>query len=96
MIKYDYSSKKECKDSDYKEHRIINTSKNLRSKRVDIVSIKMNKESSMLYRNRRVNSPNDAYELVKEFLEDSDREQLIVCSLDTQIYQLKRKGCYIN
>ncbi|MDT8716235.1 hypothetical protein IAI10_06165 [Clostridium sp. 19966] len=38
MIKYDY--------------RIKNTSKNLGSKRVDIVSIKMIKESSMFYRNR--------------------------------------------
>ncbi|MDT8716242.1 DNA repair protein RadC [Clostridium sp. 19966] len=44
----------------------------------------MIKESSILYRNRRVNSPNDAYELVKEFLEGTDREQLIVCSLDTK------------
>nr|WP_315672420.1 JAB domain-containing protein [Clostridium sp. 19966] len=84
MIKYDYSTKKEGKNSASKEHRINNVSKNLSSKRVDIVSIKMIKESSICYRNRRVNSPNDAYELVKEFLEGSDREQLIVCSLDTK------------
>ncbi|MDT8716228.1 JAB domain-containing protein [Clostridium sp. 19966] len=84
MLKYDYSTKKESKNNASKEHRIINTSKNLRSKRVDIVSIKMIKEASMLYRNRMVNSPNDAYKLVKKFLEGSDREQLIVCSLDTK------------
>jgi hypothetical protein len=54
------------------------------AKRVDIVSIKMVKESSILYKNRKISSPNDAYILFKEFLENSDREVLIVCSLDTK------------
>lgn len=58
--------------------------KSTSAKRVDIVSIKMVKEASILYKNRRVSSPNDAYELIKEFLECADREQLILCSLDTK------------
>lgn len=54
------------------------------SKRVNIVSIKMIKESSILYKYRKISSPDDAFELIKTFLEDSDREQLIVCCLDTK------------
>jgi DNA repair protein RadC len=54
------------------------------AKRVDIVSIRMVKEGSLLYKNRNITSPNDAYNLIKEFLESSDREQLIVCCLDTK------------
>lgn len=54
------------------------------AKRVDIISIKMVKESSILYKNRKITSPKDAYELIREFLENADREHLIVCSLDTK------------
>lgn len=58
--------------------------KNIPGKRVDIISIKMVKESSILYKNRKVTSPNDAYNLIKDFIECADREELIVCSLDTK------------
>ena len=54
------------------------------SKRVDIVSIKMIKEKSIKYETRRISTPNDAQCLFRRFLEDSDREQLIVVSLDTK------------
>lgn len=54
------------------------------SKRVDIVSIKMIRESSILYKDRKVGSSNDAYNLLKEMLEYADREYLIVCCLDTK------------
>ncbi|EEH99604.2 MAG: DNA repair protein RadC [Clostridium sp.] len=57
-------------------------SKVLNRKRVDIVSIKMVKESSFLYENRRVNSSVDAIELFKRFLNESDREQFLVCCMD--------------
>ena len=52
------------------------------AKRVDIVSLKMVKESSILYGNRKVSSPNDAKELVKVFLEDCDREKFLVAYLN--------------
>lgn len=37
------------------------------SKRVDIVSIKLVKESSVLYETRTISSPYDAYKLIKTF-----------------------------
>lgn len=54
------------------------------SKRVEIVKIKLVRESSFLYGKRRLNNPVDAYELGKFFMEESDREQLVVCCLDTK------------
>lgn len=58
--------------------------KQLKSKRVDIVSIKMIKESSFLYQNRRISSPKDVVELLRGFLEGADREQFITCCMDTK------------
>jgi DNA repair protein RadC len=58
--------------------------KNYNSKRVNIVTIKMIKENSILYKNRQISSPQEAVNLVRDFLENSDREQLIVCCLDTK------------
>lgn len=55
-----------------------------KSKRVDIVSIKLVKESSTLYRNRKVSSPIDAYELLVPFLFELDREATVVLTLDTK------------
>ncbi|WP_336765636.1 JAB domain-containing protein [Paenibacillus sp. USHLN196] len=57
---------------------------NTSAKRVNIVSIKLVKESSVLYQKRTIRSPQDAYELMKDFLEDKDREHFIVVSLDTK------------
>lgn len=54
------------------------------SKRVDIVSVKLVKEASMLYKNRRIRSPQDCYELFKEFLGEVDREYFIVMCLDVK------------
>ena len=53
-------------------------------KRVDIVSLKVVKESSVLYETRKITNPYDAYKLVKSFLIDSDREKFIVVCLDTK------------
>lgn len=54
------------------------------SKRVHIVKIRLVRESSFLYGKRRVNSPIEAYELGKILMEETDREQLLVCCLDTK------------
>ncbi|WP_338032593.1 RadC family protein [Clostridium manihotivorum] len=54
------------------------------SKRVNIISIKMVKEGSLLYSNRNINSPDDAADLLSPFLQDSDREMLVVCCLDSK------------
>ncbi|TWH82570.1 JAB domain-containing protein [Sedimentibacter saalensis] len=54
------------------------------AKRVNIVSIKMVREGSILYESRNINSPEIAAELGRKFIENSDREELIVCCLDTK------------
>ena len=54
------------------------------AKRINIVSIKMVKESSFLYQTRQILSPNDAYEMIREQLEGLDREQFIIASLNTK------------
>ena len=54
------------------------------AKRVSIVSVKLVRESSILYERRSIRSPQDAYDLFKSFLEDKDREHFIVVSLDTK------------
>ncbi len=53
------------------------------AKRVNIVSVKLVRESSILYERRSIRSPQDAYELVRSLLEDKDREHFIVVTLDT-------------
>ena len=54
------------------------------AKRINIVSIKMVKESSFLYQTRQILSPNDAYDMIKEQLQDLDREQFIIACLNTK------------
>ena len=54
------------------------------AKRINIVSIKMVKESSFLYQTRTVSSPNDAYEMIREQLKDLDREQFIIACVNTK------------
>ena len=54
------------------------------AKLINIVSIKMVKESSFLYQTRQILSPNDAYEMIKEQLEGLDREQFIIACLNTK------------
>jgi len=54
------------------------------AKRVDVVSVKLVKEKSFLYKQRTVSSPQSAYELVKEILENEDREKLVACFLNVK------------
>jgi DNA repair protein RadC len=63
---------------------IVAENNNTPAKRINIVSIKMVREATMLYGVRKITSPTDAMELGKKFLEESDREQLLVCCLDTK------------
>ena len=58
--------------------------RNIQSKRVDLVSIRMIREGSVIYRDRKINSPQDAVNLIRAFLENADREQLIVCCINTK------------
>lgn len=54
------------------------------TKRVDIVSIKMIKEKSVLYKGRKISNPGDVIGLVKDFTEESDREKFIAIYLNTK------------
>lgn len=53
------------------------------AKRVDIVSCKLVKECAAIsYAQRRINAPEDAVGLVRDFLEDADRETIILICLN--------------
>lgn len=54
------------------------------AKRIQIVSLKMVRESTILYEARKISSPKDAAGLGQRFLEEADREQVIVCCLDNK------------
>lgn len=54
------------------------------AKRINIVSIKMVKESSVLYEGRKASSPGDAVKIAKIFLDGADREQLILLCLNVK------------
>lgn len=74
MVKEKYTISNESKQ------QINNTA----AKRVNIVSIKMVRETSILYECRKIRCPTDAAALGRKFLDDIDREELIVCCLDTK------------
>lgn len=62
----------------------MNEEKKIPAKRVDIVSIKLCRESSFLYEPRRLSNPQEVAKLCRKFLDGLDREQLIVISLNTK------------
>lgn len=53
-------------------------------KRVDIVSIRLVKEASTLWEYRKIQNPTDAYNLLKNFLSDFDKEKFLVVCLNTK------------
>lgn len=53
-------------------------------KRINLVSVKLIKEGSILYGQRRVLSSKEAFDLGKKFLVDSDREKMILLCLDSK------------
>ena len=75
-----FNSKEEYKmpDNTKKEN------KKLSPKRVQIVEVKLVREKSLLYPERKIRSPQDAYHLMLEYLGDNDREHFVVLCLDTK------------
>lgn len=65
------------------------------AKRINIVGLKLVKESSLLYKERNIRSPHDAYKLMKHFLGDLDREAFIVISLDVKNSPLSINICHM-
>ncbi|SDM42514.1 JAB domain-containing protein [Sediminibacillus halophilus] len=70
--------------------------KQLPAKRVNIVSLKLLKESSILYKKRTIRSPEDGYELIKQFLGDVDREHFLVICLNTKNQPTSLNVCHIG
>lgn len=62
----------------------VKEEKHIPSKRVNIVSLRLVRESSLLYQNRAIRSPKDGYELIKQYLGDVDREYLVSVFLNTK------------
>ncbi|MEY2363457.1 DNA repair protein RadC [Lysinibacillus capsici] len=54
------------------------------AKRVNIVQIKLIREKTINYQNRKIRSPQDAYDLLFTFLGQVDREHFLVLCLDTK------------
>lgn len=57
---------------------------NSQRKRINIVSLEMVKESSLLYSPRQCGSVQQAYDLIRTFIEKKDREHLIVIGLNAK------------
>jgi len=66
------------------------------AKRVNIVSLKLVRESSVLYRERQIKSPEDAYRLLKPFLAEADREKFVVVCLDTKNQPTAINVCHVG
>lgn len=66
------------------------------AKRVNIVSLKVVRESTIHYPQRTVRSPEDAYKLVKDFLSEADREVFIVVALCTKNTPMMINVCHVG
>jgi len=66
------------------------------AKQVNIVSLKLVKESSLQYKQRSVRSPADGYILLKQFLLNADREHFVVVCLDTKNQPTSINVCHIG
>lgn len=66
------------------------------AKRVNIVSLRMVRESSILYKDRKIKSPEDGFKLMKEFLGDVDREYFVVVCLDTKNQPTNINICHVG
>ncbi|MCC5909405.1 MAG: JAB domain-containing protein [Clostridiaceae bacterium] len=53
-------------------------------KRIDIVSLKLVRESTTYYSNRKIRSPEDAAEIFRNFIGDSDREKFALMCLNSK------------
>lgn len=53
-------------------------------KRIDFVSLKIVKEHSITIENRSIDNPNIAYNLIKNYAGDADREQLYIICVNTK------------
>lgn len=70
--------------------------KRVPAKRVDIVSLRLVKETSLLYKDRAIRSPEDGYNLFKQFLGELDREYFVVMCLNVKNEPTAINICHIG
>lgn len=70
--------------------------KAISAKRVDIISLRMIKESSLMYKNRSIKSPEDGFHLFKQFLGELDREYFIIMCLDVKNQPTAINVCHVG
>lgn len=63
---------------------------------MDIVSLRLVKETSLLYKDRAIRSPKDGYNLFKQFLGELDREYFVVMCLDVKNQPTAMNVCHIG
>lgn len=76
--------------------RVRESVKKVPAKRVDIVSLRMVKETSFLYKDRSIRSPLDGYKLFKQFLGELDREYFVVMCLNVKNEPTAINVCHIG
>jgi len=76
--------------------RVRELEKKVSAKRVDIVSLRIVKESSLLYKERKIRSPQDGFKLFKQFLGELDREYFVVMCLDVKNQPTAINVCHIG
>lgn len=73
--------------------------KKVPAKRIQLVDVVLERKGSQLFEGRRVRSPIDAANIIRDFIGDSDRERFVVLGLSTknepQVLQVVHTG-FIN
>lgn len=64
--------------------RVRESEKKVPAKRVDIVSLRMVKDGSVMYSNRNIRSPKDVYDLFKQVFGELDRGYFVVMGLNNK------------
>jgi DNA repair protein RadC len=90
----DYNITRTTKQLELFERNLENKQKP--AKRVDIVSLRLVIEKSIIYRERCVRSPEDGYHLIRQFIGDMDREVLLLVCLDTKNQPTAINICHIG
>lgn len=54
------------------------------AKRIQLVDVVLERKGSQLFEGRRVRSPEDAANIIRDFIGDSDRERFVVLGLSTK------------
>jgi DNA repair protein RadC len=92
----EHESLQDCRKRTIQDRRGRREKKNQPGKRVNIVSLRMVKESSILYKDRQIKSPEDGYNLMKELLDEADREYFVVVCLDTKNQPTHINVCHVG